>query len=209
MKKRKKRESPQPVKGPGIEDLMLDPTLAGPGMADVTKVDDLDHWEDQLVEWLFVRHKIRGNVRSALRARYTERRGVNELTLDAWNDGFPSYPIFFVGAMIRGVDKISHGKLFCKFRQQRWLQLYEDAEEEYSDDHSKPLGLIIRWPGLQQNGEPSGGMVLHNRAPDTSVPGCRFLWSYNEPDIGMLTLQPLSLLIKEIDSAAGGFWKPD
>jgi len=203
MKKRKPKS-----KVVSMEQAILNPDLAGPGMADITKVENLEHWESQVVEWLFVRHRIRGNLRQALRERHLGMTGQEHVTIEAWNDGFPTYPVHFAASMIRRANEIPHGHLFCRFRETQLARKFDKTADEIGDEIDKPLALVIRWPQLIRSGEASGGMVLHNREPDLRVPGSRLVWSHTEPEYGMLTLQPLSLLIKEIDAAEGGAWRP-
>ena len=182
--------------------------LAGPGEADIRKVTGLESWEDQLVDWLFIRHKIRGPVRDMIRDRHEAETTSRDLTLESWNDHFPSYPVWYVGTVLRAIDKNCSGtRMLCRMRETALVEAFNEAENEVGDV-GKPLALIVRWPQAVRHGEPSGGMVLHNAAPNFQVPGSRVIWTHTDPDYEMLTLQPLSLLAKEIDSRFEGSWRP-
>jgi len=184
--------------------------LAGPGMAEIRRAETLESWEDQLLDWLFSRHRVARALRNRIREEQLERVDGESAVLEAWNEAFPDYPVWYGATIIRHIDKqCPLSLLMCQMSRSALVRKFEAFEEEVGEGRSKPLALIVRWPNLVRRGEISGALVLHDGEPEWSVPGTRITWVYNEPECGKLTLQPLSLLVKEIDVRSGGRWRPE
>lgn len=183
--------------------------LSGPGMKELFKAETLESWEDRLLDWLFARHRIARALRSQIREEQLAKVDGESAFLEAWNMAFPDYPVWYGATIIRHIDKkCPVSLLMCQMSRSELVRKFEAFEEEVGDERNKPLALIVRWPNLVRRGEISGALVLHDGEPEWSVPGTRLTWVYSEPDLGKLTLQPLSLLVKEIDVRAGGRWRP-
>jgi hypothetical protein len=167
----------------------------------INKASLLPQFEDELVEWLFVKHKIPGGVRRDIRERFAA--GPEKLIpLNAWNEAFVDYPVLLCATIISRIDKAcTVSKLAMDFEHLPILDKFHEARAELgAEELGKPTGLIFRWPNLIRRGEPTGCFVFTDNAFDPSCSGMRIIW----PPDGQNTdcwfmMTPLIVFSQEMD----------
>lgn len=190
---------------PLIRDGML---TRGIGQEDIGKQDSEQLFENSLVHWLFVRHKISALKRQYIERQHAQRTGQQGLILDCWNQAFLGYPVWYASWHIPEMAKaLPLTTLFCRMDRSRLVQAYLKKEEELEDD--RRLAMIVRWPRLKALGETSGALVLHDRQFSATCAAVRMSWDMANADGDILTLQTMSSFVQDIDLDYGGRWTPN
>jgi hypothetical protein len=135
-------------------------------------------------------------------ARENERRsgifGVNLLT---WYEHYAGFPIRLGTALLRNVDKQSPLSLmFRAFEKTIITQKYLELLRQLRGEWSGSVGLVFNWPHLAGAGNPTTGLVIHNRTPRIELPGFRMVWTPRDCPQQPLVIEHLETLLASLDA---------
>jgi len=187
------------------------------GSVDYT-AKDAQKYEDTVVAHLCSRYGLGPGVRQRLR-----QRGDGVLRLRMFHDEFPTFPMILAAHRWR---KVHLGcrvvDLFSNFPTRKFVEEWRRACLAHGGGIDGHFGLVFHWPYLRgqllpsEDGgrakrEPGGGvgLVLRKGAPNRHVPGVRVVCISPGNSSEQFVLEPLSVLLNEIDFDCGGMWCPN
>ena len=189
-----------------------DDVLAGIDFAE----RDERRYEGEIVTHLLSRYGIGPGVKERLR----HYRGTNQLTLEAFHEEFPTFPITLAARRWRKIrEKNRLSDLFGNFYDRNFYKAWHEERDKVSGGVDGDFGLVFHWPYLKGRFEPTGGgkrrrepggsvgLVLRDGSPNSAVPGTRVL--VVGAGGAQFTLEPFSVLLREIDENCGGEWNPN
>ncbi len=185
------------------------------GSADYAAKDS-QKYEDTIVAHLCSRYELGSGVRQRLR-----RQGGGILKLRIFHEEFPTFPMILVARRWRQIREQSRvSDLFGNFPTRKFVEEWRRECRAYGGGIDGHFGLVFHWPYLKGQYLPgedgarpvrerggSIGLVLRNGAPNRDVPGVRVVCI--GPSGGRFVLEPLSVLLSEIDFECGGMWCPN
>jgi hypothetical protein len=132
---------------------------------DVPHYDDTDvraiKWETARVTYTINRLKLGAHIAGQLRSS-----GSSNMTFEAFNERFPSFPVILTGTSLPGVTAIHrntsavHPMWFKSFCNLPFVKFYEDELQRYgtetSDTGGRPLGMVFPRKGFRD------GLIVHN-----------------------------------------------
>ena len=176
---------------------------------------DEQQYEETVVAHLCSRYGLGVGAR-----RRMSERGEGHLTLRIFHDEFPTFPTILIAKRWRQIrEQCRISDLFGNFRSRKFVKEWKQARDTYSGGIDGHFGLVFYWPYLKgqllpREGEKparehggSVGLVLHDGAINWDVPGVRVVCV--SPFGGRYVLEPLSVLLGEIDAECGGTWHPN
>lgn len=172
-------------------------------------------FEEEIVNYLFSRYDLPRSVRSQMLRTQRDQVGRPGLTLDAFNEAFPAFPIYLVAVKLEKVrDQNPVHKIWMDFANRKFVKEFEKLKDLVPGDVTT-YGLVFHWGFLKATGrqkvdERASGMVIHNREPRIDLIGS--FRGYCRPRRGSerLYLESLSALLTTIDKESpGGKWVLD
>lgn len=148
--------------------------LLGDGMSEEFRRQEEAWHEESIVRALLTRFQL-GHYRRDLLQHNQELHGTaqGQLTLHAFYEYFPDFPVYLMTAKRRGLTKhVSVGTLLAHFATRPFIEVYEDLLETVPDDYAAgDVGLIIAWPRVRP-----GGLILHRQVNDVLDVGTRLVF---------------------------------
>ncbi len=169
-------------------------------------------YEDGIVNGLFIRYNLDRNIKYAMLHRHEREFGYKQLTLAAFHEEFPEFPMFLFARKFPKIRKDTPvHRLFSDFARRKFTKEYLELADEVPDEWGGPVGLVFFWPYIKVAKMTKGqGLVLHDWEFAPEVPGVTLTWISQDKKPIRLTLEPLQILLKRIDKASSGrMWSPD
>lgn len=186
--------------------------IAAPSAEDLRESRE-ENFEEQIVLRLCSHYRVPTKERYRMQDAVSGATGKSWLSLDAWYNRFPDFPIFLGVKLITHVSKeATVSKMFLNFRDRRFVKEFDLLQEKRPELMSgAPSGLVFKWPHFPSRGAPPSGLVLTDRPPTWAVPGTRICWvpSGGDERESPLYIEPLSQLLNSIDYLSDGKkWQP-
>lgn len=168
------------------------------------QLEDEARFEDAIVGWLLNRYCSGNSVKYEMLQEYADEHGVKRLTLEAFHDRFPQYPLrLFARKFPKIVAACPVHRFFEKFDKTVICKAFDELSDLYDPDAYSNYGMAFFWPHLRQIKTQAGGvLVLHTLEEDPpDVPGTRIVLRLEESPGSPreLHLEPLWRLAEIID----------
>ena len=173
-----------------------------------------ERYEEKIVRILFSHYDLPRRILHELLNNAQEQDGRSRLTLEAFHDRFPRFPIRLEAREWPKIaEKCTVARCFNDFFRQQFVEEFVELEASSLRDVGVPFGLVVYWSWLKgpkrrlrnkRSGEvverrfPYSGpnLVIHTAGLNTEMPGLRWLWV--TPTKQQVVVEPLTTLLAGI-----------
>lgn len=176
---------------------------------------DAAKFEEEVVNHLFSRYNLPREIRTRMLRAHAAETGRAGLTLPAFNDEFPSFPIYLRSMKLPKVrDENPVHRIYADFLNRKFVTEFEKLKTVLPED-VETYGLVFHWGFLRATGrqtvdERASGLVIHNREPHVRIYGAPVMSCLPRRGAAVIYLETLTNLLATIDKETpGGKWAPD
>jgi len=184
---------------------------------DVDSLRQMDEarFEEEIVNHLFSRYNLARSRKSKLLGEHRDLHGHFGLSLAAFGEEFPSFPIHLIARKFSKMrEQNPVHKILADFLNRNCVQEFERLKDELPEG-IETYGLVVHWGFLKATGkqkvdERASAVILHNREPRVDVVGAVRAYCVPRKRAARIYVETLSAFLTTIDKESpGGRWTDD
>jgi hypothetical protein len=167
--------------------------------AELREISDRGY-EDRIVNLLFRRYGLPDEIRLDMICQHRAQTGEPRLTLFAFHERFPTFPVFLAAVRLGGPTGIK--PWFDDFPRLEIVRAYSQAAEEITPSaDGMPFGIVFRAGHMKD-------CILHNAWRWPTADGVSITWQ--RAPAAKLVVEPFPAFLRRVDRHAtgGSPWQP-